>query len=133
MSDKERNLLLSYMKEADRANENVVRCLLENPSCLEGEPQKEEAYQRALDYFKNKQEKSKSTENGSYAKALANQLKNFSDSYYQAEGGNKNDYARQMAIKVLNTAKFWLRRIPDQVKEEVFQIIYKYLEEQIHS
>lgn len=133
MSDKKRKLLLTYMKEADLANENMVRCLLENSSCLEGEPQKEEAYRRALEYFKSKQEKSKSTENGSYAKALANQLENFINSYNQTEGQLKKRYARQIATKIVETSNFWLRKIPDQVKEEGFQIVFKYLEEQIYS
>ena len=133
MSDKERKLLLTYMREADLATENMVKCLLENPSCLDGDPKKEEAYRRALVYFKTKQEKSKSTENESYAKALANRLESFIDSYYHAEGDNKKQYARQIAFKILGTIKFWLRRIPDQVKDEAFQIVFEYLQEQIHS
>lgn len=132
MSDKASKHLLSYMEEVKRATENMIRCLLENPSCLDGNPKKEEAYQMALEYFKSKQEKSKST-NPSYAKAYAIQLRNLIDSYYQAEEGNKNDYAVQLAIKLLNTVKFWLRLIPDQLKDEAFQIIFKYLEEQMHS
>ena len=50
--------------------------------------------------------------------------------YEESNDDKKQEYAKKIANKLLETEEWYLMRIPDETKDGAFQIAIKYLEEQ---
>lgn len=112
----------------------IATYIIEDPHCLDGDTQKEEAYRIALDYFNEKQKKSESSGKDSPNTASAIQLQVLIDCYEEQKGGSEEtECARKIAQHVLQINKYFMRFIPDETKDTAFQIIKNYLEEQMGS
>ena len=133
MSDSRANEMKAKIREIKRLQREVTRWLIDNP-CLDDNPQKEEMYRLAIDYYKTKREKCKNHGSASYNGAMSINLAVLIECYQQEEGSTKQEYARKIARYMLDeTTNYWLRLIPDETKEAAFQIIIEYLEQQMSS
>jgi len=112
----------------------IVGYLINNLSCLDNKPQKEEAYQIAINFFTSKQQESKCTDNnGSVNWAEAIKLGVLIDEYTDADGEKRKTYAMKIAQYLLDAPKFFLTLIPDEIKGTAFNAVIQYLEEQMSS
>lgn len=81
-----------------RLDSEIAAYLIDDPHCLDGDTQKEVAYQIAIEYFSEKQEKSKATADASYSNAGAIRLQTLIDCYEEGRGTpQEEEYARKIA------------------------------------
>lgn len=113
-----------------RIGSEIATYLIKNPHCLDGDSQKDRAYQIAIQYFTDKQEKCKSIGNESYNWAEATRLGVLIDCHVDGEQKVKTEYAIKIANYLLETTEYWLKLIPDETKDVAFQIVIQYLEQQ---
>lgn len=133
MSNSMTNEMRTKVRKMKQLEREITSWLLDNP-CLDDDPQKEEMYRLAICYYKTKREKCQSDANASYNGIMSMRLEVLVDSYNDAEESSKQEYARKIARYLLDeTTNYWLRRIPDEIREEAFQIIIEYLEQQMRS
>jgi len=130
MSDK--TIFLRFLEEVNRSTERMIQRLLENPSCIDG-LEKKEAYSIALEYFKWKQKKTKTEIDEELANAHAAKFEIMLENYADAPYNLKDEHAKQIALYIVRTGDFWLKIIPQELKDEVFRIIFRYLEQQMNS
>ena len=111
----------------------LITLLLNNPNCLDGDLQKKEAYQVAVDYFVVKEEESQSTVKGNPALSGAIKLTLLIDCYAHAAQNDRQEYARKIASFLLQTPVNWLKPIPEETRDVAFDIVMQYLETQMGS
>lgn len=125
--------IIAKLEKHTRIGAEIATYLIENTHCLDGDPQKDRAYQVAIQYFTDKQEDSKSTGRESYNWAEATRLGVLIDCYMDGDEEVKIQYAKKITKYILETASHWLKLIPDETKEVAFRIVMQYLEQQRRS
>lgn len=128
----EKTIILRFLEEVNRSTERMIQKLLENPSCVDG-LEKKEAYSIALEYFKWRQKKTKTEIDEELANAHAANFRSMLDNYVQAPYNLQQEHAKQIALYIVRTGEFWLKIIPQDLKDEAFGIIFRYLEQQKDS
>ena len=116
----------------------IAAHLINNPSCLDNNPQKEEAYQIAIDYFASRREECVSKEvriSNNWAEAL--KLGVLIDEAIEAAERKNDSKKRKYAIKIaqylIDNSKSFLRLIPEETLNMAVQIVIQYLEEAMGS
>ena len=130
MSDK--TIFLRSLEEVERSTERMIERLLKNPSCVDNS-EKEDAYNITLEYFKRKQKKTKSEDEGSLEKAIVIKFEMMLENYTYAPRKLEAEHARKVALYVVQTNEVLLKDVPQDLKDEAFQIIFRYLEMQKDS
>jgi len=125
-----RTRIITALEKRARVNDQLVDYLLEDPHCLDRDPQKDKAYKVALEYFVEKQEESKENSGASYDNRLAIDLGVLIDCYQDGNASSKKEYALKIARYMHQNQENWLKRIPDELKDVAFQIIIEYLQQQ---
>lgn len=131
MSDK--TIFLRYFEEVFRSSERMTERLLENPSCVDGVSEKKEAYNIALEYFKRKHERTKSDDEGSYNSAHVIKFEMMLEDYTYASYKLQKEHVIKIALYILRSSEELLQTIPQDLKNEAFRIIFRYLEKQKDS
>ena len=131
MSDK--TIFLRALEEVYRSSERMIERLLENPSCVDGLSERIEAYIIALEYFKSKQKKTKSDVEGDYNRAHVINFEIMLEDYANTSYKLEKEYAIKIALHILHASENVLKTIPQDLKDEAFQIIFRYLEQQKDS
>jgi len=131
MSNKER--IYEKLKQKRQLESEVVTLLLTDPNCLKGKLLNEEAYQVAIDYFVEKEERGQATAEANPAGADAIKLGVLIDCYTDANKSGKLEYARKIALFLQQTPTKWLKQIPEETKDIAFDIVMQYLESQMCS
>ena len=133
MSDK--TIFLRFLEEVYRSSERMIQKLLEKPSCVEGLPEKKDVYNIAIQYFKRKDERTKSRfeEEDDINNAHVIKFEMMLENYTYASYKLKKEYAINIALYILQTSEGILKNIPQDLKDEAFGIIYRYLEQQMDS
>ena len=131
MSDK--TIFLRFLEEVYRSSERMIERLLENPSCVDGLSEKTEAYNIALEYFKRKNERTKSENEGGYNRAHVIKFEMMLENYTYASYKSKTEHVIKIALYILHSSEELLKTIPQDLKDEAFQIIFIYLEQQKES
>lgn len=121
--------VIATIQRSMRLSAEVVACLIAYPDCMDGDSRKGKAYQMAIQYFTDKQELSKMPDYVSCTGRGAVELQILLECYDENEGDKKQEYAKKIANKLLETQEHYLMRIPDEIKDVAFQIAIKYLEE----
>ena len=121
--------VLAIIQRSTRLFGEVAACLIAYPDCMDGDSRKGKAYQMAIQYFTDKQEASKMPEYVSCNGRGTIELQVLLECYEENEGNEKQEYAKKIANKLLETQEHYLMRIPDEIKDVAFQIAIKYLEE----
>lgn len=111
----------------------ITTLIIENPHCLDGNSQKEAVYRIAIYHYVEKQKASEvTTKDGDTGYIASKKLQDLINSYVnEHEASKQTEYARQIALYMLQKTENWLKLIPDGTKDVAFQIIFNYLEEQI--
>lgn len=111
----------------------ITTLIIENPHCLDGDSQKDGAYRIAIYYYLEKKKASEITsKDGNTGYIVSKKLQDLINSYVnEHEAFKQTEYARQIALYILQKNENWLKLIPKGTKDIAFQIIFKYLEEQI--
>lgn len=122
--------ITAKLEKYTRIGSEIATYLIDNPHCLDGDSQKDRAYQVAIQYFTDKQEESKSTGAESYNWAEATRLGVLINCHVDGNDKIKTEYAKKIAKYILETAVYWLKLIPDEVKNDAFRIVIEYLERQ---
>ncbi len=125
--------ITAKLEKYTRIGSEIATYLIDHPHCLDGDSQKDKAYEVAIQYFYDKQEQSQSKEDESYNWAEATRLGVMIDCHADGDEKIKEEYAIKIAKYILETAPHWLALIPEEVKEAAFLIIIQYLEEQKRS
>ena len=131
MSDK--TIFLRLFEEVYKSKERMTERLLENPSCVDGLAEKKEAYTIALKYFKSKHERTNSEMEGGYNRAHVIKFEMMLEDYTYASYKLKKEHVIKIALYILRSSEEMLKTIPQDLKDEAFQIIYIYLEQQKDS
>lgn len=131
MSDK--TIFLRFFEEVYRSSERMIERLLENPSCVDGLTEKADAYNIALEYFKRKHARTKSEDEGGYNRAHVIKFEMMLEDYTDASYKLEKEHAIKIALYILRSSEELLKTIPQDLKDEAFQIIFRYLEQQIDS
>ena len=121
------------LENVKRIESEIATCLLENPQCLDGDSQKNEAYKMSIQYFVDKQEACQSSGEESYNWAESIRLGVLIDCYTDEVGKKKIGYIQKIASFLLQMPEDSLRLIPDETKNDAFYIVIRYLEEQMDS
>ena len=129
----EKTVFLRFLEEVYRSSERMIERLLENPSCVDGLSEKKEAYNIALEYFKRKHERTKSEDEGGYNRAHVIKFEMMLENYTYASYKLKKEHATNIALHILQTSEGLLKAIPQDLKDEAFGIIFRYLEQQMDS
>lgn len=117
----------------NRVSGEVAAVLIENPRCLDGDSQKEKAYQVAIQYFADKEKDCKTPEGISTNSRTTIELQVLVECYKEESDDKKQEYAMKIGRMLIETAKHYLMRVPDELKEDAFQIAIKYLENQMNA
>ena len=129
----ERTKFLRSFEEVYRLYEIMTQILLENPSCLEDLPEKKEGYNIATEYFKRKYERTKSEEEDDYNRAYVIEFEIMLENYAYASYKLKNEHAKHISLYIIQASESLLKTIPQDLKDEAFEIIFRYLEQQSDS
>ena len=116
----------------------IAATLINNPRCLDNNPQKKEAFQIAMDYFGSRREEcAPSKEGGECNWAEALKLGVLIDESIDADKCGNNDKKRKYAIKIaqylIDNPKSFLSRIPEETLDIAVEIVIQYLEEAMGS
>lgn len=125
--------ITAKLEKYTRIGSEIATYLIKNPHCLDGDSQKDRAYQVAIQYFTDKQDLSESIGKESYNWAEATRLGVLIDCYMDGEGKVKTEYAIKIAQYILETTEYRLKLIPEETKDTAFDIIIQYLEQQRSS
>ena len=129
-----RTRFLRSFEEVYRLYEIITQTLLENPSCVDDLPEKKEGYNIATKYFKRKYEKTKSKEEeDDFNKAHVIKFEIMLENHTYASYKLKNEQAKHIALYIVQASESLLRTIPQDLKDEAFGIIFRYLEQQKDS
>ena len=131
MSDKK--IFLMLLEDVYRSYERMIQKLLENPSCVEELPEKKQAYNIALEYFKTKHDRTKSEDEGDYNRAHVIKFEMMLEDYTYASYKLKKENAQKIALYIVGSNETLLKTIPQDLKDEAFQIIFRYLKQQMDS
>ena len=121
--------VLETIQRRARVSAEVAGCLIEYPDCMDGDSQREKAYQVAIQYFTEKQKDSKMPEGVSCNNRGVIELQVLIECNEEKKGDQKKEYAKKIANKMLEMQEWYLMRIHDEIKDVAFQIVIKYLEE----
>ena len=126
------DVMKAKLREIKRLQEDIVGMLIDNP-CLDGNSKKKELYQQAINYYENKRRKVQADGKFMYNGANTTKLSVLIKGYHESQENGKQEYARKIARFMLEMTNFWLKMISEEVREDAFQIIINYLEEQKNS
>ena len=127
--------LLETMQKRQRVSAEIVRTLMEYPDCMNGDLNKRKVYQVAVQYFVEKQNECRTITQqvyfGNHREEI--ELCILLDCYQAAQGSEKQEYVKKIALKLIETQEYYLMRISEQIKKEAFQITIQYFEEQMRT
>lgn len=107
----------------------ITISLLENPHCLDEDPQKEQAYRIAIEHFIGKQKDCTTFKKDEGSEYVSVKLDNMIKCYQDAEDDSKKmEYAKEIALHVDRIPENLFKLIPIATRNVAFQIIIKYLE-----
>lgn len=107
----------------------IAICLLENPHCLDGDSQKEQAFRIAIEHFVGKQKDCTVMEKDDESEYVSVKLDNMINCYQEAEDEMKKmEYAKKIALHVDKIPENLFKLIPIATRNVAFQIIIEYLE-----
>ena len=124
--------ITTMLQERKQNSAQIASFLIGYPMCMEGDSQKEEAYQVAIQYFTEKQRCSKTVRDVySYNGRESIELAVLLDCYEEHEGEKKLEYARKIACALIEIREYFLMRVADEIKVPAFKIAIQYLEDQM--
>ena len=127
--------LLETMQKRQRVSAEIVRTLMEYPDCMNGDLNKRKVYQVAVQYFVEKQNECRTITQQVYFGNNREEIELciLLDCYQAAQGSEKREYVKKIALKLIETQEYYLMRISEQIKKEAFQITIQYFEEQMRT
>lgn len=125
--------VVSKLQKVNRANEELVSCLIEDPTCLDDikyRNAKKEVYKYAIAYFESKYIESTSYYNKKMPNSRISILLHVSIDDWKASSGEAEDKAAtKMTRQVFDASIEELRLVPDDIRATAFKIIRNFLTE----
>ena len=125
MSNKEK--IKNKLNKRRQVDKEIIALLLQNPHCLDGDSEKANVYQIAIDFFVAMENECESQEKNS-AKADAIKLAMLLEEYGEAREEAKNNCAIKIAYFMLERTTYCIKQIPEELRDVAFDIIMLYLE-----
>ena len=124
--------ILSKLEKINRANEELVSCLIDDFTCLDAFPHralKKQVYKYAIAYFEGKYIDSKSDKKKMPNTRCSTLLLIAIEDWQSAKGDAERIAVAKMARTIFDASIQELRFVPDEIRMTAFKIVRNFLTE----